>query len=67
MDALAWLLDSDPAIRWHVLGDLGDEPEATFERERSRVAAEGLGAELLARQQPTGGWGVGHPRRYHET
>jgi hypothetical protein len=62
MDVLAWLLDSDPAMR-----DLGDESEAAFELERSRVASEGLGADLLARQQPTGGWGVDPPTRYHET
>jgi hypothetical protein len=67
MDVLEWLLDSDPAIRWQVLRDLADEPEEVFERERSRVAAVGLGAELLALQQPAGGWGVPSPTTYHET
>lgn len=67
MDVLGWLLESDPAIRWQAMRDLGDEPEDALERERARVASEGLGAELLALQQPDGGWGVTHPSRYHET
>jgi hypothetical protein len=56
---LKWLLDSDPAIRWQVMRDLtGEAPEA-IAAERSRVATEGWGAELLARQSPTGNWGGG--------
>jgi hypothetical protein len=54
---LKWLLDSDPAIRWQVMRDLtGEAPEAVA-AERSRVAAEGWGAQLLARQSPAGNWG----------
>jgi len=67
MDVLEWLLDSDPAIRWQAMRDLADEPEDTVERERARVSSEGLGAELLALQQPDGGWGVADPTRYQET
>lgn len=67
MDVLKWMLDSDPAIRWQVMRDLAGEPQDAFERERSRVATEGLGADLLARQQPTGSWGFDHPTSYHET
>jgi hypothetical protein len=56
---IKWLLDSDPAIRWQVLRDLtGDAPEA-IAAERSRVATEGWGAKLLARQYPAGHWGGG--------
>jgi hypothetical protein len=51
---LKWLLDSDPAIRWQVMRDLGDAPAATIAAERSRVATEGWGAQLLARQSPDG-------------
>jgi hypothetical protein len=56
---LKWLLDSDPAIRWQVMRDLtGEAPEA-IAAERSRVATEGWGAQLLARQLPAGHWGGG--------
>src|SRR5258707_476386 len=54
---LKWLLDSDPAIRWQVMRDLtGEAPEA-IAAERSRVATEGWGAQLLAHQSPAGHWG----------
>jgi len=54
---LQWLLDSDPAIRWQVMSDLTDEaPDATAV-ERSRVASEGWGAQLLALQSNAGHWG----------
>jgi hypothetical protein len=54
---LKWLLDSDPTIRWQVMRDLtGDAPEA-IAAERSRVATEGWGAQLLAAQSPAGRWG----------
>jgi hypothetical protein len=52
-----WLLDSDPAIRWQVLRDLTDAPGEAVAAERSRVAAEGWGAKLLALQTPNGHWG----------
>ena len=56
---LKWLLDSDPSIRWQVMRDLTDEAPETIAAERSRVAIEGWGAELLARQSPAGQWGDG--------
>ena len=40
---IKWLLDSDPAIRWQVMGDLTDEDPDTFAGERSHVATEGWG------------------------
>lgn len=62
---LRWLLDSDPAIRWQVMRDLtGEAPEA-IAAERSRVATEGWGAQLLALQSPAGQWG-GTPRGWRE-
>jgi len=54
---LKWLLDSDPAIRWQVMRDLTDEPPAAIAAERSRVATQGWGSRLLARQSPAGTWG----------
>jgi hypothetical protein len=52
-----WLLDSDPAIRWQVMRDLTHEPADVIAAERSRVATEGWGAQLLALQAPDGRWG----------
>jgi hypothetical protein len=54
---LKWLLDSDPAIRWQVMKDLTDEQPNAIAAERSRVATEGWGAQLLARQSRAGNWG----------
>ncbi len=56
---LKWLLESDPAIRWQVMRDLTDEAPDAIAAERSRVATEGWGADLLARQSPGGNWGHG--------
>jgi len=58
---LKWLLDSDPAIRWQVMRDLTDEAPGAISTERARIATEGWGARLLARQSPAGTWG-GSPR-----
>jgi len=54
---LKWLLDSDPAIRWQVMRDLTGESPHAIAAERSRIATEGWGAHLLARQSPAGHWG----------
>jgi hypothetical protein len=56
VDTLDWLLDSDPAIRWQAMRDLADVPAAALKAERARVAHEGLGAEILARQGTDGAW-----------
>jgi hypothetical protein len=56
---IRWLLDSDPAIRWQVMRDLTGEAPKAIAAERSRVATEGWGAELLAGQSATGKWGEG--------
>ncbi len=54
-----WLLDSDPAIRWQVLSDLTDASKEEIAVERTRVAREGWGAELLAMQGTNGSWDGG--------
>lgn len=54
-----WLLDSDPAIRWQVLRDLMDAPDAVVAAERAQVATTGWGARLLSLQQPDGNWDGG--------
>src|ERR1700735_3123390 len=56
---IRWLLDSDPSIRWQVMRDLTDEAPDAIAAERSRVAVEGWGAQLLARQLADGSWGGG--------
>lgn len=51
-----WLLTSDPALRWQVERDLAAAPPEQWRATRDRVAAEGFGAALLARQDPDGQW-----------
>jgi len=61
MEVLAWLMDSDPAIRWQVLRDLTGASADEVAAERRRVATEGWGARLLALQRPDGQWNGGAP------
>jgi hypothetical protein len=56
VNAITWLLDSDPALRWQVMRDLLDAPADEVAAERARVAREGVGAQLLALQAPDGMW-----------
>jgi hypothetical protein len=56
---LDWLLDSDPAIRWQVLGDLTHAAPEDVAAERARVEHEGWGARLLALEGPDGMWDGG--------
>jgi hypothetical protein len=62
---LKWLLDSDPSIRWQVMRDLTDASPSAIAAERSRVATEGWGAQLLSRQSPAGKW-AGAPRGWRD-
>jgi hypothetical protein len=59
MNAVDWLLDSDPAIRWQVLRDLVHAPADVIAAERARIATEGWGARLLALQDEDGQWAGG--------
>lgn len=52
----AWLLAGDPAVRWQVLTDLTHAAPSQISEQRSLVALEGWGAELLRRQDPDGLW-----------
>jgi hypothetical protein len=54
VEAIEWLLESDPAIRWQALRDLTDTRSDSLATERARVATEGWGAFLLARLRPGG-------------
>ena len=55
----AWLLDSDPALRWQVERDLVGESPEVWEATRASIATEGFGARLLALQDPDGQWAGG--------
>jgi len=56
VNTIDWLLDSDPAISWQAMRDLTDASPAAIAAERARVPREGLGAEILARQESDGSW-----------
>ncbi|CAN5389650.1 hypothetical protein BH09ACT7_BH09ACT7_34760 [soil metagenome] len=58
-DVAAWLLDSDPSLRWQVERDLLGAESQTWEATRRRVATEGFGARLLAQQDSDGQWAGG--------
>lgn len=58
-EAIEWLLDSDPSIRWQVMRDLLDTPEAEWRAERAKVETEGWGARLLALEDDDGQWAGG--------
>jgi hypothetical protein len=49
---IQWLLDGDPAIRWQTLRDLAGAEERAVEQEQRKVALDGWGARLLAKQDP---------------
>ncbi|MGE3074271.1 MAG: hypothetical protein AB7N24_13555 [Dehalococcoidia bacterium] len=59
MDIEAWLLNSDPAVRWQVLRDLTGAPAEEVAAERGRVAIDGWGARLLNLQGSDGQWAGG--------
>jgi len=61
MNALEWLLDADPAIRWQALRDLTEAAADEVAMERARVATEGWGARLLALRREDGLWDTGSP------
>src|SRR3989442_2244012 len=61
MNALDWLLDADPAIRWQAVRDLTAAPADQVAAERARVATEGWGARLLALRREDGLWDNGTP------
>lgn len=56
---IAWLMEGDPAIRWQTQRDLLDASERRWKPDQKKTATEGWGAQFLARQDKTGGWGNG--------
>ncbi len=59
MNAIEWLLDGDPAIRWQVFRDLSSAPPDEVSAVRTLVEHEGWGARLLAQQGHDGLWDGG--------
>ncbi|HET8740140.1 MAG TPA: squalene cyclase [Acidimicrobiia bacterium] len=57
--AIGWLLDSDPSIRWQVMRDLLGSPREEWEAERAKVESEGWGARLLELEDEDGSWAGG--------
>lgn len=55
-ETLAWLLDSDPAIRWQVMRDLTEASPDAIAAERARIPHEGIGARILSCQGEDGAW-----------
>ena len=55
-EILTWLLAGDPALRWQTMADLMGTPPEAVEVEQRRVASQGWGAHLLARQAADGLW-----------
>jgi hypothetical protein len=58
-EAIEWLLDGDPAIRWQTLRDLVGAAQGTVEREQRKMTRVGWAARLLAKQDPEGTWAQG--------
>jgi hypothetical protein len=56
---LDWLLRGDPAIRWQVMQDLWHTNKTLVQQERSKIAHNGWGKQLLAQQSQDGLWGGG--------
>jgi hypothetical protein len=67
MTVVDWLLASDPAIRWQAMRDLTGASAEVVAAERARVATEGCGARLLARQTADGQWGKSGYTRYTDS
>jgi hypothetical protein len=56
VSTIDWLLDSDPAIRSQAMRSLTDAAPSAIAAERAHISREGLGAAILALQQPDGSW-----------
>jgi len=61
MNALDWLIEADPAIRWQAMRDLAHAPADQVAAERALVATEGWGARLLALRREDGLWAAESP------
>lgn len=55
-DIISWLMDGDPAIRYHVLKYIIIANQSQIQTERKRISKEGWGKQLLDLQDPKGTW-----------
>lgn len=55
----AWLLDSDPALKWQIERDLLGLPGSVWQVTRELTNSAGFGAKLLSLQDPDGQWAGG--------
>ncbi|MFZ0549141.1 MAG: hypothetical protein WAM60_27080 [Candidatus Promineifilaceae bacterium] len=55
-EILDWLMEGDPVIRFQVMRDLLEEPEAAWRAEQEKMLTEGWVAEFLTYQKPDGSW-----------
>ncbi len=46
MDVLGWLLGADPAVCYQALRDLTDTESSTLAAARTRIAREGIAADI---------------------
>jgi hypothetical protein len=53
-EILDWLLAGDPVIRWQVMHDLLQEPEAVWRSQQDRLPDYGWRAEFVRHQLPDG-------------
>jgi hypothetical protein len=56
---IAWLMDSDPALRWQVERDIVGEASDVWEATRAKIATEGWGLRVLELQDSDGQWAGG--------
>lgn len=56
MDAVEWLLSSDPAVAWQALRDLTSASAEEIASRRACLSREGIGAEILKLQRADGSW-----------
>ncbi len=57
--AIRWLLEGDPAIRWQVHRDVVASSKKVIAHERQKVGLEGWGSRLLGFRDSEGTWGGG--------
>lgn len=56
---IAWMLDSDPALKWQVERDLLNAPEEQWSATKALTSTQGFGARLLSLQDADGQWAGG--------
>jgi hypothetical protein len=58
-DAIIWLMEGDPVIRWQTMRDLRGRPAEEWEPERLQTVQTGWGLRFLECLRPDGTWPTG--------